>query len=289
MTDNPFYSYTPIVERPVRPFPNGASVAVWLGVNLEHYEYGAPALSLAPFTASLVPDPLNHGWRDYGPRVGVWRLVTMFDELGLRPTAIVNSEVCDLHPAIIDAGVERGWAWVGHGRNNSTWQTGLEPAAERTYIADVADRLETATGVRPRGWLGPALTSSAATIKLLAELGFRYTLDWGADDLPFRFDRAGVDMISVPYSTELNDIPFYVLHGQAGADFRQALVDQFDQLRAEGADRPRVMGVGVHPFLSGQPFRARYLREALEHMTAHDDVWFATGDEIADWYLEADR
>jgi peptidoglycan/xylan/chitin deacetylase (PgdA/CDA1 family) len=287
MIENPFYSYTPIVRRPQRGFPNRESVAVWIGLNLEHYEYGTPALSLAQFTAGLVPDPLNHGWRDYGPRVGVWRLVEMFDQLGVRPTAIVNSDVCDRHPAIVEAGVERGWTWVAHGRNNSTWQTGLEPEQERAYIAEVADRIEKATGSRPRGWLGPALTASPATIGLLSELGFRYTLDWGADDLPFQFDLAEVDLVSVPYSTELNDIPFYVLHGQSGAEFRGALIDQFDQLRADGRSRPRVMGFGVHPFLSGQPYRARYLREALEHMAAHDDVWFATADEIADWYLLA--
>ena len=287
--ENPLFPYSPIVRREPLTLPEGKRLAVWFALNLEHYEYGKPALSLAPFTAQLTPDPLNYGWREYGPRVGAWRLIEMFDRIGVQPTAVVNSEVCDRHPELIEEGVKRGWRWVGHGRDNSTWQTGMEPEAEKAYIEDVAGAIERATGARPRGWLGPALTASPATNDLLAELGFRYTLDWGVDDEPFRFDVASGELISVPYSTELNDIPFFVIHGQTGADFRQALIDQFDQLRAEGESRPRVMGFGLHPFLSGQPYRARYVAEALEHMTRCEDVWFTTADEIAEWYLNGAR
>ncbi|MFI6350219.1 polysaccharide deacetylase family protein [Streptomyces sp. NPDC050560] len=282
--DNPFFTYSPIVRRPPLRLPQGKRIAVWFALNLEHYEYGKPALSLAPFTAGLTPDPLNHGWREYGPRVGVWRLVEIFDGLGLQPTAVINSEVLDRHPAIVEEGVKRGWSWVAHGRNNSTRQTHMTIEEERAYITEVADRIERGTGARPRGWLGPALTASPATNDLLAEIGFRYSLDWGVDDEPFRFDVPAGELISVPYSTELNDIPFYALQGQSGSDFKQALVDQFDRLRAEGETRPRVMGFGLHPFLSGQPYRARYVAEALEHMARFDDVWFTSADAIADWY-----
>lgn len=286
---NPFYSYSPIVERTPLELPEGKRIAVWVGLNVEHYEYGKPAMSMAQFTAGLTPDPLNYGWREYGPRVGVWRMIEMFDSLGVQPTAIVNSDVIEEHPAIIRAGVERDWAWVGHGKNNSMWQVGMERDAEKAYIAEIVESIETATGKRPRGWLGPALTASPETNDLLAELGFDYNLDWGIDDEPFPFDVSTGRLISVPYSTELNDIPFYVLQGQSGADFKQALIDQFDQLYAEGATRPRVMGFGLHPFLSGQPYRIRYVAEALEHMLSHSDVWFASADEIAAWYLGGDR
>ncbi|MGP3968288.1 polysaccharide deacetylase family protein [Streptomyces sp. 6N223] len=284
----PFFDHSPIVARPALRLPEGKRMAVWFGLNLEHYEYGKQALSLAPFTAGLTPDPLNHGWREYGPRVGVWRLIDVFDRAGVQPTAILNSEVSDRYPEIVKAGVERGWTWVAHGSNNSTWQTLLEPEEERGYITQVADRITEATGVRPRGWLGPALTASPNTLGLLARLGFRYCLDWGIDDepFPFRTDGNGGPLLSVPYSTELNDIPFYVLHHQTGEQFRQAIVDAFDQLYAEGATRPRVLGIGLHPFLSGQPYRARYVAEALAHMKRFADVWFPSADEIADWYLE---
>ena len=286
---NPFYSYSPIVDRPARRLPDGKRIAVWVGLNIEHYEYGKQALSVAQFTAGLTPDPLNFGWREYGPRVGVWRMIEMFDRLGIQPTAILNSEVIEQHPAIIEAGVERGWAWVGHGKNNSTWQVGMEREQERSYLMEVADRIESATGKRPRGWLGPSLTAGPETNDLLAEVGYDYCLDWGVDDLPFPFDVADGTLISVPYSTELNDIPFYVLHGQSGPDFKQALIDQFDQMYAEGETRPRVMGFGLHPFLTGQPYRLRYVAEALEHMARHEDVWFTNADEIAAWYLGSDE
>ncbi|WP_459548624.1 polysaccharide deacetylase family protein [Nocardia sp. X0981] len=286
---NPFFPYSAIVDRPTRALPDGKRIAVWVGLNVEYYEYGQPALSLAPFTAGLTPDPLNAGWRDYGPRVGIWRMLAVFDELGITPTAIVNSDVALHHPAIIAAGVERGWTWVAHGKNNSTLQNGMDVEAERTYITEVAEVLARATGKRPRGWLGPALTASAATNELLAELGFTYTLDWGVDDEPFHLEVGSGQLLSVPYSTEVNDIPGYVLHGQTGPQFKQALIDQFDQMYREGTQRSRVMGFGLHPFLSGQPYRTRYFAEALEHMLSHDDVWFTTADEVASWYLKESR
>jgi allantoinase len=283
--NNPFFSYSPIVSRPVLQLPEGKRIAVWFGLNLEHYEQGKPALSLVQLTAGLTPDPINYGWREYGPRVGVWRMIELFDQLGLQPTAIVNSDVIVQHPQIVAAGIERRWCWVAHGKNNSTWQGGMEPAAERARIKEVTETIAEATGVRPRGWLGPSRTTSDATNDLLAELGYSYSLDWGIDDEPVRFDVAAGELVSVPYHAELNDILFFVVHGQTGAEFRQALIDHFDQLYTEGEQRPRIMGFGLHPFLSGQPYRLRYVREALEHIAGYDGVWFPTADEIANWYL----
>lgn len=284
---NPFYSYSAINDRPVMPLPDGKRIAVWIGLNVEHYEYGRPAMSLAPFTAELVPDPLNYAWREYGPRVGFWRMLEVFDRLGIQPTGILNSEVITQHPSIVAAGVQRDWTWVAHGVNNSTWQVGMDADAELAYISSVADAIEEGTGRRPRGWLGPSITSTVNTLEVLASLGFDYSLDWGFDDLPVPFDKVEGNLLSVPYSTELNDIPFYAIHSQSGVEFKQALIDSFDQLYAEGADRPRVLGVGLHPFLSGQPYRVRYVAEALEYFAQHDDVWFTTADGIADWYKNA--
>jgi allantoinase len=285
--DNHLFDYTPIVARPRLALPGGKRLAVWIGVAIEHYSWGRPAMSLTPHTADLVPDPLNYGWREYGPRVGIWRLFDVLDRFGVKGTALLNSEVVARHPQIVAAGQERGWAWVAHGANNSTWQVGMERDVEKEYIARVTEEIEAGTGHRPRGWLGPVLTASPNTYDILAELGYDYAVDWGIDDLPVPFNVQTGSLLSVPYATELNDIPLLNGHGQSGAEFRDALLDQFEVLHAEGADRPRVMGFGVHPFLSGQPFRAKYLAEALEQMTSHEDVWFATADEIATWYQEA--
>ncbi|MFN8164234.1 MAG: polysaccharide deacetylase family protein [Solirubrobacterales bacterium] len=197
---------------------------------------------------------------------------------------LVNSEVCDRYPEIIEEGVARGWTWVGHGANNSTWMVGMEREAELALIEAITERIARATGSRPRGWLGPALTESANTNELLVKAGYDYTLNWGIDDEPVPLDVEG-GLLSVPYSAELNDIPAFNLQGQSGPDFAGALIDQFDQLLEEGGERPRVMGFGIHPFLSGQPYRARQLARALEHMVAHrDEVWFTDPDAIADHY-----
>lgn len=279
--DNPHYAYSAIVQRPKLQLPEGKRLAVWVGVNIEYYAYGVPAISLAPFTAELVPDPLNHGWRDYGPRVGIWRLLDVLDRAGVPPTAIVNSEVCQRYPEIVAEGRKRGWCWVAHGANNSTWQAGMELEEERSYLRQVTDDIESATGVRPAGWLGPALTASGHTYDLLTELGYRYALDWSIDDEPVPLQIASGSLCAVPYSAELNDLPFFAIHGQSAPEFADALVDQFEQMREEGADRPRVMGFGLHPFLSGQPFRARHLYRALVHMATCEDAWFTTSDEIA--------
>jgi peptidoglycan/xylan/chitin deacetylase (PgdA/CDA1 family) len=283
----PFYEYSPITDQPPLKLPEGKRLAVWIGLNIEHYVYGRPALSLAQFTAELVPDPLNYGWRDYGPRVGVWRLMELLDRHGFRASAIVNTDVFNHYPQIVQAGRERGWAWVGHGQTNSRWHVGMERDEERRFLEDIIAAFTKATGAPPRGWLGPALTSTEHTIDLLAELGFDYSLDWANDDRPYLMRPSSGRLASIPYSSEVNDIPAFVLHHHTGEQFAQSVIDQFDVLYAEAAEALRVMGVGIHPFLVGQPFLAKHFDRALEYIAGHEDVWLATSDEVAQWYLEA--
>jgi peptidoglycan/xylan/chitin deacetylase (PgdA/CDA1 family) len=284
--DHQLYPYSPIVNRPKLQLPDGKRLALWIGLNIEHYELDKPSTSLFPGTAGLTPDPLNYGWRDYGPRVGIWRMMELFDRLGIRASVMVNSDVCAWYPEIVEAGVSRDWAWLGHGKNNSIFQAGMTADEERAYLADIATTIEQATGRRPRGWLGPALTETLNTPALLAELGFSYVCDWCCDDQPFALNVEGARMISVPYSIEVNDIPLFVGKSLSGEAFQQIVIDQFDALYAESADSARVMSLGLHPFIIGLPFRMKYLAQALEYIVGHDDVWLATSDEIADWYLE---
>lgn len=287
MTDNPLYDHSSLPDRPPLELPDGKSVALWFGVNIEHYLFGQPALSLAQFTAELVPDPLNYGWRDYGPRAGIWRIMGILDEFGIRGTGVLNADVCDHYPEIVAAGVQREWAWVAHGANNSTWHVGFESADEEAkFVDECATRIAAATGSRPRGWLGPALTATMDTNNVLAKTGFDYVLDWANDDQPYDMNVDEGRLISVPYSSEVNDIPIFAIHHQTGEDFERALVDQFEVLRHEGSESARVMGVGIHPFLIGQPFRSKYLARALETICSSEDVWLTTSDEIAVWYME---
>ncbi|MGA4846469.1 polysaccharide deacetylase family protein [Streptomyces sp. G5(2025)] len=280
--DNELFDYSPIVGREPIRWPGGARVACYIGVNVEHYQVDRPSTSIFAGTAGLAPDPLNYGWRDYGPRVGIWRLIESLDRHGMRPSVMLNSAVCDRYPQIIEAGRARDWAWIAHGRDNSTFQADMSDEEERAYLSDVVHTIERATGKRPRGWLGPALTETFATPALLAELGVTYVLDWSNDDQPYRLNVPG--MLSVPYAIELNDISLFVGRHLSGPDFVTIVKDQLEQLYAEAADSGRVMALVVHPFIIGQPFRHKYLDQALAHLANHPGVWLTTSDEIADHY-----
>lgn len=281
---NDLYDFSPMVRREPLELPGGARVAFWVGANVEHYELGKPALSMAPFTAEMVPDALNAGWRDYGLRVGLWRIADILERYGVRPSILLNSAVCTLYPEVIEEGRARDWCWVAHGRDNSTLQSLMDEDEERQYLTEVIDTIAEHCGTRPVGWLSPVLQPSMVTHDLLAELGMSYLLDWANDDHPYEFNTRSGRLMSVPYSSEVNDIPMFCFRNQDGPAFERALVDQFDVLRSEGG---RVMGVGLHPFLIGQPYQSKYLASALEHIVSHDDVWVTTSDEIASWYAEA--
>jgi allantoinase len=282
--DNTLYDYSPLKHRPPLTLPGGARLAFWIGLNIEHFVVDKRSTSISPATTGIIPDPLNHGWRDYGTRVGIWRMMDCLDRHGLRASVLLNSDVCLKYPQIIEEGNRRGWAWLAHGKTNSVLQTGMTEEEERAYLSAVIDTIRTATGRMPRGWLGPALSETFNTPNLLEELGLEYTCDWCADDQPFRLNTRQRRLISVPYSIEVNDIPLFLGKSLSGADFRQIVTDQFDMLYAEGAQSARVMCLSLHPFITGQPFRLKYLDQALEYIRGHKDVWFATSDEIAQWY-----
>jgi len=287
MRDTELFDYSPIVDRESIEWPNGARVAFYIGLNVEHFYVDAPSTSLVPFTAELVPDPLNYGWRDYGPRVGIWRLIEIFDRHGIRPSVLLNSDVCDHYPQIIEAGMKRDWAWLAHGKTNSTLHTSLEVEEERRTLREIVETIEQATGSRPKGWMGPGLAETFETPRLLAELGLSYTLAWTNDDQPYAFNVPG--FYSLPYTVELNDIGIFTFKSHTGAEFVQMVKDQFDQLYADAETSGRVMSIALHPFVIGQAFRAGYLDEALAYVAGHEGVWLTTSDEIAEHYARTDR
>lgn len=285
--DNPIYDFLPIVDRPVLRLPGGARIAVWLGVNVEHYAFGVPALSLWPAVEHLVPDPINYGWRDYGNRVGIWRLLDRLGGLGIRATMLLNSEVCERYPRITEAATAADWCIAAHGRDNSTLQAQLSADEEAAYIRDVTSTIERHVGSRPVGWLGPFRSSSMQTHELLAEAGYTHLLDWNNDDQPYLFNTSGGRLCSVPYSVEVSDIAAFVRHSWTAPEFEQVIRDAFDTLYEEGAHSARVLGISLHPFLIGQSFRIGYLIDALQYIAGFDGVWWTTSDEIASWALSA--
>jgi peptidoglycan/xylan/chitin deacetylase (PgdA/CDA1 family) len=285
--DHGRFKYSAIAKRPRLKLPNGARVAVWVVPNIEHFHYGKPAMSMTPMTMNFDPDVLNYAWRDYGARVGVWRVMEILERQGFRGTGALNSEVCEQYPEIVKEGIRLGWEWMAHGPSNSMLFTGMPEDAERPIITNVLETITKHTGQKPRGWLGPALTETPNTLDLLAESGIEYVADWCNDEQPYWMKTRSKPIAAMPYTLEIGDIPVFLQHGGSGEDFYQMIVDQFDVMYEEGADNYRVLSIALHPFIVGHPFRAKHLERALAHIRKRDAVWLTVGSEILDWYKKA--
>lgn len=265
------FPYQAIVDRPPVRWPNGARVAVWVIPNIEHFH-----LELGP----SAPDVRNYSRRDYGNRVGVWRLMEVMEKHRVRGTVALNGEVARYYPRIMQEVRRLQWELMGHGLTNSAMLTGLGKDDETSVIARTRQMIEK-QGQRMRGWLGPGLTETWNTLDLLREHGVEYVCDWVNDDLPYRMNNG---LYAIPYSIELNDMPLFNMPSIDIEDFHRRICETFDVLYEEGGRNGRVMGIALHPFLIGVPHRIRYLDKALSHIAAHDKVWFALGSEIIEAY-----
>jgi peptidoglycan/xylan/chitin deacetylase (PgdA/CDA1 family) len=276
------YEYSAIHRRPDYSWPGGKRLAVYLGFNLEHFRFGE-GLGAALGPRSPEPDVLNYSWRDYGNRVGVWRCLELFEQLRLPVGVILNTALYDYCPEVIEAFVRRGDELIGHGHTNSERQGDMSRAEERKLLRDCRERIRRESGRAPAGWLSPWISESFATPDLLAETGYRYTLNWCHDDQPVPFQTASGTLWSVPYPQELNDIPMIVARLMDGRAFADMIVDQFDEVLAQSREQPLVMGIALHPYLVGQPYRLRHLRRALEHVTASRRIWRTTPGAICEF------
>jgi allantoinase len=282
------YEYSAIVDRPVLRWPNGARVAVWVIPNIEHFKFNLPSTSLASI-GPLNPDIRNYSWRDYGVRVGIWRMMEIMERYGVKGTVALNSDVCREYPRIIEEGKKLGWEWMGHGVTNSIIINAQGEAQERALIKEVVTTIGKSVGKAPRGWLGPALSETVNTLDILAENGIEYVGDWVNDDQPYPMKVKKGRMFSMPYSQEINDIPALLGLHQSPERFGQMICDQFDVLYEDGARTGRVMSICLHPFLVGHPHRSKYFAKALAHIPSRSEVWVTTGSEILDWYMQNDR
>ena len=279
------FDYRAIVDRPDFDWPGGARLAVYLGFNIEHFAFGeGMGASIGP--PSPAPDVLNSSWREYGNRVGAWRCLDLFDRLGLPAGAVINTALYDHCPELVAACVRRGDEIIGHGHTNAERQGVLAEIDERALIVRCRERIGAESGRPPTGWLSPWISESACTPDLLAESGYRYTLNWCHDDQPVRLrTRGGEGLWSVPYPQELNDIPMIAARLMDAKDFAQMIVDQFDEMLEQSQQQPLVMGIALHPYLVGQPYRLRHLRRALEHVARARDgaaVWWTTPGRICE-------
>jgi peptidoglycan/xylan/chitin deacetylase (PgdA/CDA1 family) len=279
------FDYSPITDRQDFTWPGGKRLAVHLCLNLEHFAYGE-GLGLSYSPGLPHPNTYNWGWREYGNRVGAWRLLDLCGEEQVPISALVNSELYDHAPQVLDALRARKDEIVGHGRTNSEHQNDFDEAAEAALIRSAAETIAAHEGQAPKGWLSPGVNPSAVTTDLLQEAGYTYILDWPIDDQPVWLStRSGGRILSVPYPHEINDVPFVALHHGTAGEFGDAVIDNFDEMLHQSERQPLVYGISIHAFIAGQPFRLKHFRRALQHINRHrDDIWWATTGQIAEHY-----
>lgn len=280
------YRYSGIDTRPKYLWPGGKSLAFYVALNAEHFPFGEPGgIDLDRETKPW--SQRSWLWREYGNRVGGWRLASLFDELGINVGLIVNRANYEHCPELVARFRARGDEMIGHGLSNGTQRPiDMDEATERRMVHDVTAAMQAADGVKPAGWLSPYLTPSLATTDLLVESGYEYLLDWGTcDEQPFWVKGGGGRILSIPYPMELNDQPAIVGRRHTPAEHADMLVDQFDEMLRRSADTPLVMSVSLHTFIVGQPFRMVHLRRALQHMLSHrNQLWMTLPREIARYY-----
>lgn len=284
------FKFLPINRRPKISWPNGARVALWVAPNIEYFAFDEPLPGDSherPKGAEKIPMVREWGQRDYGNRVGVYRIMEVLEKYGIRATVSLNSLVCDAFPEIIEDCLKLKWDFMAHCQGNMHRLNEIQPEMEGDYIHQSFARIEKAIGWKPHGWLGAGLQETWNTLNYLVDEECLWVSDFCNDDQPYMMDIDGKPLVYLPYSYETNDAPAFVRMKFTPGEFERMIKDQFDVLYREGAESGRVMAICLHPFIIGQPHRIGALDRALDHICAHDDVWKATGSEIVEYYLKS--
>jgi peptidoglycan/xylan/chitin deacetylase (PgdA/CDA1 family) len=291
------YPYIPISERQPLRWPNGARVALILTFNLETWDLtkdtdrpyyaGGPPI-LPDVLPGRVPDFPNYSWREYGQRVGIWRLYELFDEMGAKASCTTNAVTFDRRRPMVQACLDRGWELLAHNWEQGELLTDFhgDPAKEREIVLASLAKYEAETGRKAKGWLSSSLRGTLQTADILAEAGCTFYCDIMNDDQPYLLKTPAGPIVSVPYSNEINDFTLLTRRNYTTDQFRDILIEELDVLYKEGATTGRIMNVGLHPHVSGRAHRVRALREFIAYAKSLPGVWWATREEIAAWYLE---
>lgn len=289
------YDYIPLPERPPLQWPDGKRVALLITLNLETWDLvkdtdlpyyaGGPAI-LPDILPGNVPDFPNYSWREYGQRVGIWRLFDCLDALGVTPGCTVNAATCLHRRAMVDAALQRGCEILAHNYEQGELLTTFagDPAREREVIHKTLTVYEQTVGRKARGWLSSSLRGTLETAEILAEYGCSFYCDLMNDDQPYLLRTRQGSLVSVPYSNEINDFTLVVRRGHTTDEVRDILVEELQVLHEEGEHTGRIMNVGLHPHVSGRAYRIRALREFVEFAQTLEGVWWTTREAIADHY-----
>ncbi|PKB71667.1 MAG: hypothetical protein BZY87_04135 [SAR202 cluster bacterium Io17-Chloro-G6] len=285
--DHEHHEWSPITTRGKLNWPGDAKVALCVIVTLEHTEWAMPegafsadqagGLGVRPF-----PDYPRFSHREYGHRVGIFRVLDVLERLGIKATVAMDSQTADGYPYLVKHCLGRGCEIIGHGVSGTQMISGHMSTEEETgFIQGAIDVLKKATGTAPKGWFGTDYGESERTPTILAQAGIDYVCDWVNDEQPYPMKDG---LFALPAMLEMDDV-FAMSNRRVAIDrYAQSLKDGFDSLYRDGANNGRLLTINLHPWLVGQPFRIGYLEEALSHIMGQQGVWTATGSEIIDWY-----
>jgi len=276
--------FSPIEGRPPLKLPDGARLVVWPVLALEDWDLSRPMARMVispPQGQPLVPDLPNWTWHEYGNRVGFWRLRRMYERLGIRPTVTLNAKTCETYPQVVEACLKSGWELNAHSYEQIPMHK-LENQAE--VIRRSIEIITRFSGQRPRGWFGPGLTQTFETIDYLAAAGIEYIGDWVLDDEPVVLKTTTQPIVALPYNFELHDIVLMALQHQMSDAFYVRTMDHFECLYAESAERPKIMAIPCHPYLSGQPHRFPHVARAFEALARRPGVVIWNGAQILEWF-----
>jgi peptidoglycan/xylan/chitin deacetylase (PgdA/CDA1 family) len=289
--DHAHYDWSPISTRGVLKWPDGARVALCVLVNLEHMEWHPPEGSYeSPILASGLgvrpfPDYARLTHREYGHRVGIFRVLEVLEKHGIRPTVAMDALTAEHYPYLVRHCRQRQCEIIGHGMSVSRMITSrMSEQEEREYIRTAIATLTRATGSPPVGWFGPEYGESARTPQLLAQAGIRYVCDWANDEQPYRLKTAQGELYSLPILLELDDIHAMWERRVTVDRYGVMLAESFARLYHDGAQSGRLLVLNLHPWYIGQPFRIGFLDAALGAMVRRQGVWATNGASIIDWY-----
>jgi peptidoglycan/xylan/chitin deacetylase (PgdA/CDA1 family) len=269
---------------------DGKPIMVNLCMNIEYWPFDRPlprGILPPPHGAQIQPPDIpNYSWVEYGMRCGMPRFMEMLAARGLKASALLNAQVADVYPTLMDEIVHAEWELVGHGWiQQSLKQADDEEAVIRRSLA----RLQEADGRKVRAWLGPGLGESHDTVDLLKANGIEFLHDWVIDDLPFWIRTRHGPMVGLPYALELNDVPVYAIKDASTDEMLKRLEATLAVFEREAERNPRVLTFGLHPHIIGVPHIAYYFEKAIDILLDHPATVFVTSSQIGDWFIAADE
>lgn len=284
--DHDLYPASSLFTRAPVAWPDGKGVAVAILVNLEWFPitpsdtpFRAPGHMQTPY-----PDYRHYTAREYGTRVGFYRLLDAFAKAGVKVSVATNAAIAQRYPSIVADILAGGHEIIAHSTDmNGTIATGLPETEERALILEARDALAAATGAAPRGWQSIARSQSWNTPRLLVEAGFDYMCDWVNDDLPYVATTSAGPIISLPFNHELSDRQMIAVQQQSMDSMAQQIGDAFDWLAAEAARfGGRILPLTLTPYITGLPYRMDSFEALLGRLAARPEGWFATAGQIVD-------